>query len=263
MTSQYDNIGTLYDQMRKTPAGKLTDYNVQRAVTPYIQGAKVLDLACGTGHYSRKALGWGAASVLGVDISSAMIEAAKIHSTTTTHPTGNLQFQTGDCRIPKVFATGSYDLVLGVWLLNYSSTKAQMMDMYRTIALNLKSGGIFVGVTPYPTEEPRSYHEKELELRPIGLDNVAAVCKDDIDDGVSLRSVTVVESGTLEFDNFHLRKSVYEAAAREGGLMGKLVWKDLEIPEGRGDGEIRERDWEMWQSFAEYGGFRLIMVWKE
>ncbi|KAI4177677.1 MAG: hypothetical protein LQ343_000140 [Gyalolechia ehrenbergii] len=262
MATQYDNIGTLFDQMRKTPQAKLVDYNVQRAVTPYIKGAKVLDLACGTGHFSTKALEWGAAPVFGVDISSAMIEAAET-ANATIHPAGSLQFETADCSIPKIFGTGSYDLILGVWFLNYCSTKAQMTGMYRTISLNLKPGGIFVGVNPYPTEDPRSLHEKEIQIRPIGLDIVAPIVKNDIDDGVALHIITTVESGRLEFDNFHLRKSIYEAAAREGGLMGKLVWKDVEIPQGIVDGEVRERDREIWRSLAEYGGFRVLMVWKE
>lgn len=53
MSTQYDGIGTSYDEMRKLPVALLERSNVQAAVTPYIHGARVLDLACGTGYYSQ------------------------------------------------------------------------------------------------------------------------------------------------------------------------------------------------------------------
>ena len=44
------------------------------ALEDQIADKRVLDLACGSGHFSRRLLKWGAGSVLGVDISSEMIE---------------------------------------------------------------------------------------------------------------------------------------------------------------------------------------------
>lgn len=43
MATQYDNIGTSYNEMRKLPLSKLSDYNVRLAVAPFIKGAKVLE----------------------------------------------------------------------------------------------------------------------------------------------------------------------------------------------------------------------------
>ena len=53
MSTQYDDIGATYEEMRKLPISVLQDANVEAAVVPFVKGAKVLDLACGTGYYSK------------------------------------------------------------------------------------------------------------------------------------------------------------------------------------------------------------------
>ena len=51
MSTQYDDIGSAYDEMKKLPVAILERENVKAALAPHIHGAKVLDLACGTGYY--------------------------------------------------------------------------------------------------------------------------------------------------------------------------------------------------------------------
>jgi len=77
MSTQYNAIGTRYNDMKALPAVKLERSNTKEAVNPYVQEANVLDLACGTGYYSLAMLEWGARNVVGVDISEAMVEGAK------------------------------------------------------------------------------------------------------------------------------------------------------------------------------------------
>ena len=76
MPFRYDDIGAAYGEMRKLPISVLQDANFEAAVAPFIKDAKVLDLACGTGYYSKKCLEWGAEQVVGIDISKAMEDAA-------------------------------------------------------------------------------------------------------------------------------------------------------------------------------------------
>ena len=38
-------------------------------------------------------------------------------------------------------------------------------------------------------------------------------------------------AGDLDFDNFHLRKDVWEEAARKAGFLGELKWDVPRIPE--------------------------------
>ena len=162
MATQYDNIGATFNEMRKPPISKLIDHILQAAGSPFVQGAKVLDLACGTGIYSNALLSWGASHVLGVDISSGMIEVAQ-----TSTSSKSVHYEIGDCSAPEMFDRGGYDLVVGVWLLNYAGTRAEMVNMYRTIAMNLKDGGTFIGVTPHPTENPKDHIGKAVAARPF------------------------------------------------------------------------------------------------
>ena len=139
MSNQYDNIGEAYNIKTELAVTLLQDANVEAVIKPYIRGARVLDLACGNGHHSRACIGWGASSVVGIDISSTMIDVAR-RSTTLE----NIVFQVADCSKPKKYRGGEYDLVFAGWLLNYAPTGKDMADMFRNVALNLKDGGRFI-----------------------------------------------------------------------------------------------------------------------
>ena len=117
MTTQYDDIGVKYEEIRDLHISKPTDANVEAAVQPFIKGAKVLDLACGTGYYFQKFLSWGAKKVVGVDISKGMIKAAKA----TSANMDELTFYVADCSIPVRYEDGSFDVVFRAWLLDYAS----------------------------------------------------------------------------------------------------------------------------------------------
>ena len=139
MSNQYDNIGEAYNIKKELTITLLQDANVEAVIKPYISGARVLDLACGNGHHSRACMGWGASSVVGVDISSTMIDVAR-RSTTSD----KIFFEVADGSKPKRYRGGEYDLVFAGWLLNYAPTGKDMANMFRNVALSLKDGGHFV-----------------------------------------------------------------------------------------------------------------------
>lgn len=221
MSTQYDSIGTSYDEMRKLPIANLQDHNVQEAVIPYIKGAKVLDLACGTGYYSNAFLEWRALKAVGVDISSAMVDAAMASSVLD-----RLSFEVADCSIPKKYEGGPFDLVFGAWLLNYAPSGTEMASMFRNADVNLKGGGHFVGITPHPTQDPRGHVEKALAVKPLRYGGVSVTITGDVEGGVATHLETMTDP-KVEFDAYHLQKSVYEIAARAGGLQGALTWRPV------------------------------------
>ena len=139
MSNQYDNIGEAYNIKGELAVTLLQDANVEAVIKPYIRGARVLDLACGNGHHSRACIGWGASSVVGVDISPTMIDVAR-RSTTSE----KIVFEVADCSKPQKYRGGEYDLVFAGWLLNYAPSGSDMADMFRNVALNLKDGGSFI-----------------------------------------------------------------------------------------------------------------------
>ncbi|KAL8711815.1 MAG: hypothetical protein Q9220_003759 [cf. Caloplaca sp. 1 TL-2023] len=257
MSSQYDSIVNAYREMRKLPIAILESHNMRQALAPYIHGAKILDLACGSGHFSRQYVSWGASSVVGVDISKGQIADAKASS-----PTDTFTFHVADCGKPTLYEGGPFDIVTGCWLLNYAATEEEVVDMFRNIAMNLKDGGRFVGITPHPTEDPVGQLEARKKWYSIEdplLTAVKAESGGSIKDGVK---VHVMAKG-LTFNNYHLKRSVYERAAKDGGMRGKLTWKPVTMPEDRSQviADPKKYD-EVWGNYCEAPHFGIMIVEK-
>ncbi len=231
MSTQYDDIGATYEEMRQLPIAILQDANVEAAIAPFIKDAKVLDLACGTGYYSHKFLEWGAKQVVGVDISKGMVDAANAGSTDL----GKLNFHVGDCSVPFQYDRGPFDVVFGAWLLNYASDGKVMANMFRNASVNLKGSGHFIGVTPPPTNDPRGHCEKALAVAPAQYGGVVVTIERNVEEGVATHLTATMKRGKVEFDAYHLSKKLYERSAREGGLEGALTWRPVDSPDIRTD----------------------------
>ena len=228
MSTQYDAIGTRYNDMKALPAARLERANVHKAVAPHVCGAKVLDLACGTGYYSLVLLDWGATSVVGVDISQTMVDGAR-QAAKAANVGGKATFLVGDCSRPVVFEGGPFDLVVAAWLLNYAPSRKEMTDMFECIKMNLKEGAVFVGITQPPAEDLK--REAELSKSdPWRKYGVSLLYKEEIEDGYKTRVIGHVAAETVEFDDYYLRKSVYEESARAGGMQGPIVWNEITLP---------------------------------
>ena len=231
MSLQYNTIQAPYDEIRKSSIALIERTNVQEIVAPFIKDARVLDLACGSGFYSHDFLKWGASKVVGVDISSAMIEEARASGSPVPSDSATIDFVLADCFKPMLYQGGPFDIVFGAWLLNYASCGKAMVDMFRNVALNLKDGGHFVGVTPPPTQDPTASVEAEMKARPNGSGYLSYRVTGVVDDGISFHVYADTRCGNVEFDCYHLRKDVYEASAKEGGLRGEVTWSVNKVPD--------------------------------
>ena len=234
MSTQYNKVQKPYDELRKTTIAIIERVNVRELIFPFVRGAKVLDLACGTGHLSRYFLKWGASSVVGADISSAMLDEARALSKQDGLGNDQIRFLEADCSTPVAYEGGPFDIVSAAWLLNYAASGKDMVEMYRNIALNLKDGGHFVAVTPPPTSDPAGFIENERRLRPLptASGGLFSTVTGTVDDGVEFHLHSDTPAGDLDFDCYHLRNEFYESAAREGGLKGELVWGVTKVPNG-------------------------------
>lgn len=258
MTAQYDTIQGPYDYSRMTSKAFIERESVQAILTPWIKNANVLELACGSGFYTHSLLEWGARSLVAVDTSAVMLEAARRK--------GNLldddilkrkscRFVQADCSIPAPYYLGDdqndgdpFDLVFAGWLLNYAADHASLVNMFRNIATNLKEGGHFISVTVPPEQDPKSLMEATVTARPppAGSGYFNFSLNKEVNDGIFLRVYGNTPAGEFDFDCYWLRKEVYESAAREAGLKGKLEWYHSRVPdrylrgEGEGDASIEE-----------------------
>jgi SAM-dependent methyltransferase len=269
MSTQYSAIQAPYDCIRKKSIAIIEHENVQTTVAPFINNARVLDLACGSGFYSYDFLKWGASAVVGVDISPVMIEEARRQgSAVASSPSstnGTIDFILADCAKPTCYAGGPFDLVFGAWLLNYAPDRTGLVDMFRNISLNLKDGGHFVSVTVPPAQDPTASVNAESNARPPpeGSGGLVYHILQDVEDGIYFHAHADTEVGDVDFDCYHLRKDVYEAAAREAGMRGELKWGVTSVPErylrGEGPGGASMEELESYQKVPNYG---LLVVAK-
>jgi SAM-dependent methyltransferase len=235
-SSQYDNIvsdyNSIYDDLQSLPCGQLEEANLHAAVAPHIVNKRVLDLGCGSGHYTRRMLEWGAKSVVGVDVSEGMVEDAK--SRIADAQRGRLDFIVGDVSngLDLSNSHGSFVVVVGTWLLNYASNLKEMEGMWRSVVANLKPGGLFVGLTIPPPLGSR--HELDRAFRddwaPFGTDGHVT---DNADEGfvVHIRLGMPGAEKSVEFDNYYLQNEVFESSCRNAGMGGGLEWMPLVLPD--------------------------------
>ena len=163
-----------------------------------------------------------------------------------------LRYEVGDCANPTVYAGGEFDVVIGSWLLNYAHNGEEMARMFKTAEMNLKKGGRFVCITPHPSKEPRAWMEGALRARPReafkGGRWITMSPREEVEEGVRMWLEAQTETGFVEFGAFHLRRSVYLRAAREGGFEDVPGWRRMLLPE-----EGWESEFENWVDVPHFG----------
>ncbi|KAM3553537.1 hypothetical protein MY1884_006619 [Beauveria asiatica] len=208
--TQYDRIGEQYtDVFDSLPYRAMEVVNVYAALEPILRpDLHVIEFVCGAGFYMDKLLLWGAGSVTGIDISKRMIELAS----------------------PRLYSAGgemeAYDIAFAAWFLNYSAIAAELTAMFTSVAINLKSTGVFIGVVLYPIEN--------LEARVEGTN----------------------------FITYHLRPSVYKNAARAAGFKGRFKWRRkilLDDEMWRIKLRLSEEEWTIKKKNPHLG---ILMIWK-
>ncbi|KAK4188593.1 methyltransferase type 11 [Podospora australis] len=269
--NQYDKIADGYQTFRKVnPATLIEESTLRGAITPFIKPGvtRVLDLACGTGFWSRKVLEWGAESVVGVDLSAEMVSIAR----KSTSSDQNIVYRTGDAKtlgLVDLFGEpapaaeeGEFDVVLAVWLLNYAATKEEQRQMFRTVSSNLKKGGVMVGIAPKPTPlgEIDAWAEK-VNREGKTIWGVTANCYERADvpeEGWKCEITGEIEGGkTISFKTFMLGQEIYEEAAKLGRMKGRYEWvKPTMVPEG--GLEVRNR--EFWTEYFRTGPHMGVLV---
>ena len=261
ISSQYNALGAEYDLMSSLPSSRLEIFTAQKIVTSLLRKEagrelRVLDLACGTGRFTRLLLDWGADSVLGVDISAPMIEAARATTEPSLLRRGKIDLLVADGTEPIAYATTPFDFVFGAWFHACAPNKQQMLRMWENVALNLKPGGYFVGICPIPTADPMANSLRIERERPMWKGNVNQVFKEEIADGIIEKVIFLPLSSTkagemgekMEIESYSLKQSVWEESAKEAGFRMPLEWRLPEIGEelvrGGGGSEEENRVWE-------------------
>lgn len=145
MKDQYQTISEQYSHARKDDVTNFLETPSVESALGDIVGASAVDYACGTGHYSRLLKQLGAASVLGVDLSPAMIAAAQ--QAEGENPLG-IVYKVSDAATMSVF--GSFDVATAVFLFNYAKDEQTLARMFGSVAANVIPDGRLIAVVPNP-----------------------------------------------------------------------------------------------------------------
>jgi toxoflavin synthase len=143
MSNQYDDadIVALYDRsFTEVPLRRYVELPSVYQILDDVTDLSILDLACGTGYYAKELRRRGAARVVGVDLSDAMIRATRAQE--EKEPLG-VEYVHADAGAME--RLGDFDLVTGIHLLHYATSIEHLNGMCKSISRNLKPAGRFIG----------------------------------------------------------------------------------------------------------------------
>jgi SAM-dependent methyltransferase len=212
MATDYDLIAAEYRRAKQHPWRMHVEHFTMFELLGDLSGKSVLDLACGEGFFTRFIRQRGAESVVGVDISPAMIELARAEE--ARRPLG-IEYLVQDAQRLDQFQ-GRFDLVTAGYLLNYARDRDELQAMCAVIERCLKPGGRFVGVNNNPAQPPDSFHLS----RPYGF---VKETPGPLEEGAPVVYRIFLDEGELEITNYHLSPGTHEWAFRSAGLT-ELTW---------------------------------------
>lgn len=247
MTATYDLIADDYDQsIRLLPVRNYIEAFSVLQLIGDVRGLEVLDLACGTGFYARAMRRAGASRVVALDLSEGMIGVAK--GIESDSPLG-IDYRVADAS--SLTTLGSFDLVLGIYLLHYAATEQALRSMCAGIARNLKPGGRLVAFSTNPeiaTEED-AYQSYGLTMRiPEPHANGAAIHF----------SIGTPEHRSPEITAYRWSRDTYDSALGDAHL-GDIRWESPTVaPSG-----VEAHGAEMWGAYLARPHCLLLSCRKE
>jgi toxoflavin synthase len=231
MATNYDTIAGEYKVAKRQPWRTLIESYTLMGLIGDLAGKEVLDLACGEGYYTRLLRQSGAARVVGVDISSGMIDLARAQE--AAQPLG-IEYLVQDGR--RLHLDTTFDLAVAAYLLSYARNRNELEAMCRGIARCVKPGGRFIAATANPLLD----FGRLPSYRPYGFDLSAG---GEIRDGTPVTMTIYLDESSVRLENYFLSAQTHEAALQAAGF-GDIVW---ERPQLSPAVVCRDRDY--WDTF--------------
>ena len=144
---EYKNQAGGYRMAKKMPWRTHAEVPTAEILLANVSGKKVVDLASGDGFYSRIIKELGADTVVGVDLSEAMIAIAR-----EEEEKSSLNISYVCSNVASWQTTEKFDVAFAGYLLNYARSYEQLEAMLRSVARMLKPDGIFVGFNANPLD---------------------------------------------------------------------------------------------------------------
>ncbi|HHQ14589.1 MAG TPA: class I SAM-dependent methyltransferase [Chromatiales bacterium] len=216
MSAQYDAIAQQYRQTKSSPLRTFVEVPSLFAHAGDLAGCRVLDLACGDGFYSRQLRERGAAEVVGVDVSAAMIELARAGEQRT--PLG-IEYHCADAaELPDL---GRFDLVFATYLLHYAADVETLNRMCANIAAVLQPEGRLLALN----ENPDQPFESGGCYAAYGF---SKTLRPPLRDGAVIDYRMMAGRGMFAFEVHYFSRETYQRAFEAAGF-GRVCWHALTV----------------------------------
>jgi SAM-dependent methyltransferase len=203
----YDRIAKEYQASKQMPFRRCIEEYSLFKLLGNLQGKRVLDLACGEGFYTRKMKARGAGRILGVDISSKMVELAVAQEREQPNA---CEYMVAD--VTTLGRLDEFDIVVGVFLLNYARKRDELARFCGAIFENLRPGGSFVGLNDNPANPVEQYGA----YTKYGFRKSTRLPRSE---GTPITYHNRNPDGTeFCFDNYYLAPATYETVFQEAGF---------------------------------------------
>ncbi|MBB5121797.1 ToxA protein [Streptomyces eurocidicus] len=212
----YDGIGEAFEGFKTLPLARYAEVPGFLALVGDVHGKSVLDLACGTGFYSREFMRCGASRVLGVDISRAMVGAAR--ALEDRDPLG-VRYEVGDVAGLRALEP-RFDVAVAVQLFNYAEDVATIARMCRNIHRSITDGAEFFAFAQNP----------DFRFGGPSLAKYGFLCEslgEETPIGPRVR-ITALLDPPISFVANPPGREVYEECLRAAGF-DELTWVPLEV----------------------------------
>lgn len=221
MSAAYDSIANDYARAKLAPWRRFIERPTLFRLLGEPTGRSVLDLACGSGFYSRLLRAAGASEVVGVDISAGMIDLARREESLA--PLG-IAYHIGDAAALDLGRT--FDVVFAAYLFNYAASADELLAMCRAAARHLSPGGRLVAVINNPEQSPASWQV----MRKYGYIKSARL---PLTEGTPIMHTMFPADGSpFSFDNYYLNLPTHHRAFHAAGLT-EVAWHLPRVsPEG-------------------------------
>ena len=205
--SDYQGHAGGYQTAKRQPWRTYLEQPSALALLGDLSGQSVIDLGCGEGHYSRLLKQLGAAQVLGVDLSSDMIELARQQE--RSHPLG-IDYRV--CDAGALTLQTKADLVFAGYLFNHARDRDELRAQFSTVSGLLRPGGRLVALNNNPDDPPSNFEAG----RPYGY---SKSINGPLVEGAAIHYRFALEDGgVFELTDYYISREVMQTLMEDCGL---------------------------------------------
>jgi len=208
----YNKIAQVSKDSKQLPFRSHVEAYTMFKLLGNLEGKSIIDFACGEGFYTRLLKKLGAKTVLGVDIAAKTLELAVIEE--RENPIGCEYLL---ANIGKMDQVGEFDIVTGIYLLNFAKSREELIDFCAAIYKHLRPGGRFVGYNESPDNAIENYDK----YKKYGF--YKSTTKDRKEGDITTYHFTNLDGQEYHVDTYYYSKDTYKNVFQKCGFMG-LEW---------------------------------------